>query len=289
MLETLARPPTRERPALRYHGGKFMIAPWILEHAPDHEAYTEAFSGAASVLLRKPRSFIEVINDRDEDLVNFFRVLRDPEGAAELERQLRLTPYARREFERAYEPAEDPVERARRLVVRSFMGFGSAAANPEHMTGFRPSSPNRTSTPAWDFARYPDALPSYCRRLQGVLIECWDAADVLRDYDGRDTLHYVDPPYPQSTRGFRLRNHAYRYEMDDDGHRALADVLKSLKGYVVLSGYACPLYDEELFPEWFRVERRALADGGRERIEVLWLNNRAREALEGRVRQRDLF
>lgn len=69
---------TAQRPALRYHGGKFRLAPWLLQFFPPHGCYVEPFGGAAGVLLRKPRVYAEVYNDLDGDIVNFFRVLRRP-------------------------------------------------------------------------------------------------------------------------------------------------------------------------------------------------------------------
>src|SRR5260370_477219 len=118
-----------ERPVLRYHGGKFRIAPWVIEHFPPHRTYVEPFGGAAGVLLQKPRAYSEVYNDLDGDVVNFFRVLRDP---AQLDRLLQVcvaTPYARVEFEDAWEPVDEPIERARRLTIRAQMGFGSAGGH----------------------------------------------------------------------------------------------------------------------------------------------------------------
>jgi len=109
------------RPVLRYHGGKWRLASWIISHFPPHRVYVEPFGGAASVLLRKPRSYAEVYNDMDGEIVNVFRVLRDPARARELERVLRLTPFAREEFELSYIRDEDPIEQARRTIVRAFI------------------------------------------------------------------------------------------------------------------------------------------------------------------------
>ena len=70
--------------ALRYHGGKYRLAPWIIDFFPAHECYVEPFGGAAGVLLQKPRSYAEVYNDLDGQVVNFFRVIRDPETRQQL-------------------------------------------------------------------------------------------------------------------------------------------------------------------------------------------------------------
>src|SRR3972149_1343948 len=127
------------RPVLRYHGGKWMLAPWVVENFPPHTVYVEPFGGAASVLMRKPRSSVEVYNDLDDAVVNVFRVLRDRSMARELARVVSLTPWARREFEDAYEHTDDPVEWARRTLVKSFLGFGSRGL-VRTRTGFRATS-----------------------------------------------------------------------------------------------------------------------------------------------------
>lgn len=263
------------RPVLRYHGGKFRLAPWVIAHFPAHRVYVEPFGGAASVLLRKARSYAEVYNDAWGVVVNVFRVLRDPATAAELERLLRLTPYAREEFDACGDEQirqiDDPVERDRRTILRSFAGFGSASTNAQHSTGFRSNSNRSGTTPAHDWAHYPDIIPDFTRRLQGVVIENRPAAEVIREHDGPRTLHYVDPPYVQSTRNIKRGNAYYDQEMTDDDHRELAGELHHARGMVVLSGYRCDLYDE-LYADWARVDCDAYADGAQPRVESLWLS-----------------
>lgn len=260
-----------ESPILRYHGGKWRLAPWIIQHLPPHRVYVEPFGGAASVLLRKDRSYAEIYNDLDGEVVNVFRVARD--RGDELVRALQLTPFAHQEFDLSYAPADDPVEQARRTVVRSFMGFGSNSHNKA--TGFRANSNRSGTTPAHDWRNYPDKLRALIERLQGVAIEQRDALQVMAAHDSADTVHYVDPPYVASTRDV---GHDYRHELTDADHVALAEHLHHLQGAVVLSGYASPLYDR-LYADWQRVERHAHADGARPRVEVLFLSQGARQGL----------
>lgn len=289
---TIAEP---TRPVLRWHGGKWKLAPWIIGHFPPHRCYVEPFGGAASVLLRKPRAYAEVYNDLDDWAVNLFRVLRDEASAARLRELLRLTPFARTEFDecgRELGAADgDPVEMARRLVVRSFMGFGSNAHNGRS-TGFRANSNRSGTTPAQDWSNYPAALSALISRLQGIVIESRDAGEVMRQHDGPETLHYVDPPYMHETRAqgnkYDLKYRAYRHELDDEAHASLLRTLKELEGMVILSGYPTPLYDSEL-AAWHRVEIAAHADGARPRTEVLWINPRAWGALAASRSQSDMF
>ena len=137
------------RPILRYHGGKWMLAPWIISHFPEHRTYVEPFGGAASVLLQKPRTYSEVYNDLDGEIVNLFRVVRD-NGAALIEK-LKLTPFARQEYRLSFETCDDALEQARRTVIRSFMGFGSNALARGIKSGFRGNSSRSGTTPAHDW------------------------------------------------------------------------------------------------------------------------------------------
>lgn len=272
------------RPVLRYFGGKFRMAPKLLPLFPPHHCYVEPFGGAASVLLAKPRSPSEVYNDLSSDMVNLFRVLRDPATATELQRRCALTPWAREEFEQAYEPTKDPIERARRTLVRGFMGLGSAGATRKGRTGFRVfTKESKRCNPAHEWPRWHPSVPLFCDRLRGVVIEHRPALQVIAAHDGLGTLFYVDPPYPidarQDARGY------YEHEMTDDEHRELAAALHQVRGMVVVSGYPCALYDDDLYAGWERREFRAVADNGATsdvnvaRVEVAWINPACSAAL----------
>lgn len=269
---TIGKAKGPHRPVLRWHGGKWLLAPWIISEMPKHRVYVEPFGGAGSVLIRKPRCYAEVWNDLDGHVVNLFQVLRS-DRASELVEMLRLTPFASDEFQQAYQPTDCPVEKARRLVIRSFMGFGSNGHN--RLTGFRSNSNRLGTTPAHDWINYPDALVAVIERLKGVVVLNRDACEVMAGHDGPETLHYVDPPYVMDTRSDAGAD--YAHEMDDSDHENLLDFLDGLTGMVMLSGYPHEIYDTRL-AHWTRITRKALADGAKTRTEVLWLNPAAARA-----------
>ena len=261
-------------PLIRYHGGKFRLAHWVIAQMPNHTCYTEAFGGAAGVLLQKPRAYAEVYNDLDGDIVNLFRVLRDSELRDQLIEQLVLTPYSREEFENAWSMATTEVERARRTIIRAQMGFGSAGAT-KGITGFRIDTKRQYGTAQSLWATYPEHLQVIGQRLSSVLIENRPAVQVLKDHDASTTLHYVDPPYVHDTRYSGAKaGKIYRHEMNDDDHMKLLKTLLELEGMVMLSGYPSELYDDVL-KGWNRVETKARISAGRgtdTRTECLWIN-----------------
>jgi len=267
---------------IRYHGGKWRLAPWIISHFPPHRVYVEPYGGAGSVLLRKPRAKGEIYNDLWDRVVDVFRVLRDERLAQDLCRRLTLTPFARSEFD-AVKPESfetgDIVERARLTITRAYLGHGSNSPDEMQSTGFRSNSMRSNTTPATEWANYPLHISTFVERLRGVVIESRPAIDVMRAFDGADTLHYVDPPYVFETRSRAnpYCSKGYRHEMTDDDHRGMASALGGLAGMVIVSGYACPLYDD-LFSGWRRIETPTFADGARPRTEVLWLNRAAVDA-----------
>src|SRR6266478_9394368 len=288
--------PAVRRPVLRYHGGKFRLAPLLLELFPDHRVYTEAFGGGASVLMLKPRCYSEIYNDLDGEVVNVFRVLQDRKRAARLEELLRVTPFARAEFLLSYKHTRSEVERARRTIIRSYMGWGSDSISrlkasragfntrisSTMNTGFRWNANRSGTTAASDWKGYPQEIASFVDRLQGVTIENRNALVILEKMDREDALHYIDPPYPMSTRkignGTALE-HRYRWEMTDNDHKKLAELLHSLKGMVIISSYQGPLYGK-LYCGWKRVswtggQYCSQNSGDKTRTECVWLNRAA--------------
>lgn len=256
-------------PVLRYYGSKWSIAPKIIAHFPPHKTYVEPFGGSAAVLLAKEPSFNEVYNDLDDDIVNLFRVLRDPVANKELKQAVVLTPFSRTEFENAYLGDDDtPVERARKCLIRSWMGHGNVGATRK--TGFRTNSTrnSRSSFPR-DWVRVERNIEATAQRLRNVTIECVPAIDCIRGHDALDTLFYVDPPYMASVRKDRV----YRHEMvDSEAHIELAEVLHSLKGMVILSGYADILYHKLYELEgWQTIDIATHTHLYRPRTERLWI------------------
>lgn len=260
------------RPVLRWHGGKWRLAPWIISHFPPHHVYVEPYAGAASVLFQKPRSPHEIINDLDGRVVGLFRVLQDPDLAERLEILLRVTPFSRSEFDLSYEPSPDPVEQARRTLILSFQGFGSDSASRPRSTGFRFNSWRSNTGAPIDWMRYPDYLGQFVQRLRGVVIESRPAIEMIPAVDTERTLFYVDPPYLRETRCCRWPSeNAYRFEMEEADHIELAQVLETLKGMVIISGYDSGLYNE-LFSGWRKEVRETRVFRNKRQVEVLWLS-----------------
>lgn len=257
---------------MRCHGGKWLMAKKIIKHFPKHRIYLEAFGGAGSVMLQKPRSYCDVYNDLNGDVVNVFKVLRD--NPKELERLCRLTPFSRTEYGRCTRKAideTDSVDAARMIIFRSFAGFGSGSSNPEYLTGFRRQSMQSNTAPCKDWMNWPNNIKTFAKRLQGVCIESEPAATLVRRYDHDGCLIYLDPPYPAGTRN--SNTNVYRNEMSDQDHIDLAAEVRALENAMVcISGYACDLYDKDLYPDWRRTEFPAMADGAKKRTEVLWMN-----------------
>jgi DNA adenine methylase len=256
-----------QRPILRYHGGKFLLADWIISHFPEHEVYTETFGGAGSVLLKKNRTYAEVYNDLDGEVVNLFRIVRD--RGDELREKISLTPFSRDEFVKSFRLVKNPLERARRTVIRSFMGFGSGISFKS--TGFRANSNRSGTIPARDWCNLPDAYTAIIERLKGVIVENRDWHQVALQHDSAKTLHFFDPPYVLDTRFMGQKTSIYKYEMSDGQHEDFCSKLISLKGMSIISAYDNDIYND-LLPDFRKVHCKAYADGAKERVETLFIS-----------------
>lgn len=260
-------------PPFAYFGGKTNLAERIVDVLPPHQHYVEPFAGSLAVLLAKPRAHFETVNDLDEDLVTFWRVLR--ERGDELAAVCALTPHSRAEHTASFDLAvPDELERARRVWVRLSQGRGGMLRK----TGWRffRDATRRTGSMPWTLNTYVERLWEATERLAGVSLECRPALQLIADYGQHPSVClYVDPPYLGSTRGWGSQ---YRHEMrGEDEHRELAAALLECDASVVLSGYASPLYDE-LYDGWSRIDiptwtgQGRGSDRGDERTEVIWSN-----------------
>ncbi|AGY57127.1 DNA adenine methylase [Gloeobacter kilaueensis] len=263
------------RPALRWYGSKWRLARWIISHMPPHTRYVEPFAGSLAVLLQKPPVRCEVVSDLDEEVCNFFAVLRDQ--FVELIRVIRLTPYHRLEFERAWlsVPAADPIERARRFYVRSWQG--QSGPTGKYMPGWR-SNPDgkRSVDPVRDFLN-DSHLMAVARRLRLVHWETRPAIETIQRWGGANqTLIYCDPPYL----GNRKANDEYAHTMSEADHIRLFEQLEMMDATAIVSHAPCPLYDE-LYASWTRFGKAAQTRAGKPSLECIWISPAATAAAGG--------
>ena len=256
------------KPPFTYYGGKTTIAPKIAGLLPSHEHYIEPFAGSLAVLLAKPRSKIETVNDLDEDLMTFWRVLR--EQPEELERHARLTPYSRKELNNASQELShlDDMERARRVWVRLSQGRRNSMSRNQGWRSAKAAGVGM-SRPTY-LETFANRFEAVAERIAGVTLESMDAIEMIQYYGGDPSVCiYADPPYLGS-----IRSTGYEVEMlENDMHVKLADVLNKCEASIVLSGYASSLY-EELYKGWHRMEMKAPPNLSSKKSpnEVLWSN-----------------
>ena len=280
-LDFIIAPPCLDRKAARrvkppfgYYGAKQRIATRIIKMMPPHNAWVEVFCGSSAITLAKKPAPIEVINDKNGEIVNLYDQLRD--NCDELCRAITLTPYAREEYLKAQGPGKRAtrLERARRFLVTSMMTV-NATQNARGGFSFS-SSYVRGGTEArvsrWN--NLPERLAKVAERLRHVRIENRDARELLEMFLKRPaTLVYLDPPY------FVKREHGYVIDAKDRSfHEELLALCCKAKCMILLSGYDTPLYNAMLSPDdgWERhvIETHTRDTSGKdhERTEVLWLN-----------------
>jgi len=252
-----------------WHGGKSKLAAKIVSFFPEHhQTYVEPFGGSAAVLLAKQPSKVEVYNDLNGQLVNLFQVLRDRSLYRRLRRALDRTRYSRAEFLLSRERSDDPVESARRFIVRQRQSRGGLGERWSYCVG---DSRGGMSSAVARWQTGLDQLPAVHDRFRHIQIESEDWRKILTRYDGRKTLFYLDPPYLPETR----TGGKYDHEMDEGDHQELVARILAIRGMVVLSGYANGLYEPLEKDGWLRVDFNVPAyssDRRTRRTECLWLS-----------------
>ncbi len=310
---------------LTWFGGKGHLARHIVPLLPPHECYVEPCAGAAAVFWWKPRAPLETLNDLAGDVVQFYRVLRDPAAFERFRLLAELTPYAREEFEdcrRACHDAEDAVARAWAWFVsvrQAFGGATGAGAGDATRTGWRYSvgagtaatgtagaapaagswgynatnaNGTRVSSAVRKYLGVVERLPEIHQRLQGVQIECGDWRRILAAYGHAGTCVYMDPPYVWET---RRGDKKYAHEMTLEEHHALTAALLASPAMVVLSGYRhAGVHGPLEEAGWERTDIDVPISAARQRvglrrIESVWRNPAALEACERTRLQPRLF
>lgn len=254
---------------LKYPGSKWSTAEWIISFFPpgyENMTYLEPFFGSGAVFFNKNRSSVETINDIDNNVVNLFQQIRDnPEALA---RAIEFTPWSRTEYKASYTPAGEPLEDARRFMVRCWQAIGTKTSD---ISGWRHNiKPGDTGLSRW--YRLNDEIMRTAKRLcheklKIVQIENQTAVDLIKRYNRKEVLIYCDPPYLLSTRSGRI----YKHEMTNEQHLDLLQSLLSHKGKVIISGYENELYNSQL-AGWHKEKRLASTEMGGRAVEVLWIN-----------------
>ena len=265
------------KPPISYYGGKQRMCPKIVPLIPRHTVYVEPFAGGAAVFFAKPwpkvtnnSHYHEVLNDRDQRIINFYEQLRD-NGQALCDK-LALTLYSETEYQLAKDlNCEDKLEAARRYYINSQQSFGNKLNG-----GWSRKVYGRNSAATW--ANKVNQLPEYIDRMASVHIACDDALKIIKQWDSPQTCFYCDPPYPHANQG-----HYSGYTIQD--FQALVDTLKDVQGSFLLSNYDQP--DAIIPADWERFEFEATASSrgrvgydrskkmdesaqNRKRIEVVW-------------------
>lgn len=264
-------------PCIRWPGSKTRLAPTIVDLLGPHDTYIEPYFGSGAVLLAKPRSAHEIVNDLDGEVTNFYRILRDrPDELIEL---CLLTPCHEQEWRDARNDPDqqDPVERARQFFVRSNQTYGSSE-NGGWIPGY--GHGGKASGLGHKWVRALGRLGPVTERLQGVQVTSRDALTVLRDTIGVPrTAVYLDPPYLPDT---VTKNNHYRERdgLTTEHHIEMLNLAQHVDGTVVISHYAHELYETAL-TGWRKITIDMNHTGNpktrntklrEKKTEILWVN-----------------
>jgi len=235
-----------------WYGGKYELAQKLIPFIPKHHSYIEVFAGGAGVFWAKDRSEMEVLNDLDSGLVNFYRVVRNPLKFAQFRSLVEMCPYSREEFnhcKKTWRGCDDDIDRAARWFVVARQSFNAVFGGSWKRETKR--SARGMCAEVSSYLSAVEKLPEIHERLTGVQVENRDFRKVLLEYDSQDAVFYLDPPYIKDT---RRAPKVYEHEMTDDDHYDMVGLLLGLKGKAILSGYAHPIYGPLECAGWKRID-----------------------------------
>lgn len=232
--------------------------------------YLEPFVGSGAVFFNKNPGAVETINDLDSNIVNLFRVLRDDPD--ELRRVLELTPYSREEYDMSFVPCEDPIEKARRYMVRTTQAIGAKMHNNEKC-GWRNHKQMKIGGTACKWGGIVDTIDEAACRLRGdtthlVQIEHMDALRLIERYNNSDTLMYLDPPYVLSS---RKSGKLYNHELNGEEQQQLLNLITRSKAKIIISGYESELYNTAL-SGWHKDSTMSQTTSTEMAMETIWMN-----------------
>jgi DNA adenine methylase len=246
---------------IKRHGGKHYLAKWIIAHFPEWEKYThyvEPFFGSGAVLFAHRQGKSEVANDIDGNLIAFFQCLSDPLYRADLIDALSVTPMHEAIWEAAVERLErqdagdqelSVLDKASAFFIECRQSYQALGSSFTAISRTRTRGGRNEQVNAWFGAI--DSLAEIAGRLLNVLFTSRPALELIMNEDGPGTLFYLDPPYLHST---RTAKQAYKYEMSEEEHSEMIDLLSISKSKIILSGYDNPLYSRKL-KHWQRYDR----------------------------------
>lgn len=263
---------------LVWWGGKGSMALRIMSIFPKHKKYVEVFGGAGHTLFQKDQSKEEVYNDIHQGLIGVWTAMQDKEKMEELKLRLELTPYSRKEFMHCrdtWETETDPVEKARKFYVTVMQSFSAGLKNWKTIKQGDGLATNVSKM----YSTISNRFDYVHKRLQKITIESMDYKDLIIKHDAPDTLFYIDPPYVGETRTYQ---DGYDHEMlEVSMHEELVDLLLTIKGKALLSGYDHPVYDRLVDNGWTKILLGEFAKssgfnkpGNKKTVgaEVLWIN-----------------
>ncbi len=209
------------KPVIPWIGGKRRLAKHLLPMFPEHTCYVEPFCGAAALYFLKSPSQVEVINDINGELINLYRVIQH--HLEEFVRQFKWSLVSRQIYKWLLMQPTDPltdIQRAARFFYLQKMGFGGKVVGQTFGTA-------ATSPPRLNLLRIEEDLSAAHLRLSRAVIEhlTWEACIIK--YDRPGTLFYCDPPY--------LQTEGYGVDFGLDQYERLAEVMRGLKGRLILS------------------------------------------------------